>query len=385
MDTYWYIKSHVSTPLRVLLQISFTLSAFWNLNFVKIVIPPFCISEKLTGIHTVMLSFVSVIYPITLIIITCVLIELHARNNSFVHLLCKPFSITLKKMKVTALNSNAVIHALGTYVLLSSTANVWNLTALTFMTTVFMSIDGSVHNIFLYFDPNVVYLSWQHILYLLIAGAISVFLVLIPSLLLCVYPTRIYGKLSQCISTRLRLAIMTFAETLHCCFKDGLNGTRDWRSSAGLVILYSPVFLTVTRVLTISTGYQRDIALSCTLFITSLLVSYIRPCKSAIANLSLSYHCTVLGLLCQAYVLWDSDHSIGTKRLELTIIILPLISHILVFVWVCFTVSHYVCVHFGHPSRCKTMGSQLKIIVSQCFHKRHGGYKELLNTPNTNV
>ena len=373
---YVYIVSHVSAPLTVLFQISLTLSAFWNLSFLKPVIPPFCISEKLTGIHTLLLSFVAVIYPILLITIICVLIELHARNYRLFHILWKPFQIILSKTNITAVNTNAVIHAFATFVLVSSTANVYNMTVMMKITYVHTSIDGKLYSECLYSDPTVSCSSQQYVLYLLLPVVISIFLVLLPSLLLCVYPTRVYTKLSQCVSARVRLAITAFAEALHCCFKDGLNGTRDYRASAGLVILIFPACLLVNSAVEIATGYGWKIAGSCTFFVVSLLLSQIRPCKSAIANFSLAYHFTVLGILTLVNQIWEQEMSTRTESLELTIIILPLISHILVFIWVGYTVSHYVMLQCGYSPR-------LRMIASQCFHRNRGGYQALPNMANT--
>ena len=250
---YGYIVSHVSAPLKVLFQISLTLSAFWNLSFLRPVIPPLCISDKLTGIHTLLLSFVAVIYPILLITIICVLIELHARNYRLVLILWKPFKIILSKANITPgpVNTNAVIHAFATFILVSSTANVYILTVMVDFTNVHTSIDGKVYSKRLYSDSTVSYSSQQHLLYLLLPVVISFLLVLVPSLLLCVYPTRVYTKLSQCVSARVRLAITAFAEALHCCFK-----TRDYRASAGLVILLFPAVFLVISAVRIATGYD---------------------------------------------------------------------------------------------------------------------------------
>ena len=177
------------------------------------------------------------IYPILLITIICVLIVLHERNYRLFHILWKPFQIILSRTNITAVNTNAVIHAFATtFVLVSSTANVYNLSLMTKKSNVRTNIDGKVYSKRLYSDPTISYSSQQYLLYLLLPVVISIFLVLVPSLLLCVYPTRVYTKLSQCVSARVRLAITAFAEALHCCFKDGLNGTRDHRASAGLFI-----------------------------------------------------------------------------------------------------------------------------------------------------
>ena len=383
VPTYVNIVSHVSAPLRVLLQISLTLSAFWNLSFLKPVIPPFCISHKLTGIHTLLLSYVAFIYPILLITIICVLIELHARNYRLFHIIWKPFHIILSKTNITAVNTNAVIHAFATFVLVSSTANVYNLTVMTKTINVYTSIDGKVYSKCLYFDPTISYLSQQYLLYLLLPVVVSIFLVLVPSLLLCVYPTRVYTKLSQCVSARVRLAITAFAEALHCCFKDGLNGTPDYRASAGLVILIFPVGSLVNGAVHIATGYEWSIVTICTFFVVSLLLSQIRPCKSPVANFSLAYHFTVLGILALVNHIWDTEMSTRTESLELTIILLPLISHILVFIWVGYTVSHYVMLQCGYSPRHEQVLTRLRMIASQCFHRNRGGYQALPNMANT--
>ena len=52
-----------------------------------------------------------------------------------------------------------------------------------------------------------------------------------------------------------------------------------------------------------------------------------------IANLSLSYHSMVAGILSIALHLWKYDMSTGTEPLELAIVVLPAISHILMFAW----------------------------------------------------
>ena len=90
---YDYILSHVSAPIQMLFYSSLTLSGSWTLQFGKFTTPPFCISEKLTGIHIQMLSLVSSIYPLVLVVITCILMELHSRNCRIIWNLWKPFNV----------------------------------------------------------------------------------------------------------------------------------------------------------------------------------------------------------------------------------------------------------------------------------------------------
>ena len=231
-ETYLYelILSAVSRPVRMLFYVSLILSEFWNLNFFKSIIPPFCISHLLTGVHVQMFSFITITYPVVLVIITCILMELHARNCRIIHILWKPFSIILNKTNITAVASDAVIHAFATIILLSATTVLYTLNTITRKSRVFQSSDCHLFRSVMFSDPTVTWFSPKHISYVVLALIPFVLFLLIPSLLLCIYPTRLYRCLSRYLSPRKRLAITAFAEALHSCFKDGLNGTRDYRA-----------------------------------------------------------------------------------------------------------------------------------------------------------
>ena len=161
--------------------------------------------------------------------------------------------------------------------------------------------------------------------------------------------TRIYRYLSRFISARKRLAITAFDETLHSCFKDGPNGTRDYRALAGLLILLGVAI--TTSIWYVAKGYSLEFITGLELMSLSLIFSYTRPCKSTIANLSLSYHAMMIGILSIAVHLWQWDLSTGTETLMETFIILPVISHVLVFMWAMYTLINRIMSHFGYQFR----------------------------------
>ena len=78
--TYKYVLSHSHVFLAALLKFSLIVSSSWILQFLRFATPPFCISSKLTGIHIQMLSLVTAIYPVLLVSITYILMELHERK-----------------------------------------------------------------------------------------------------------------------------------------------------------------------------------------------------------------------------------------------------------------------------------------------------------------
>ena len=381
----YFISNHATEYTKILFKISQTLSELWSLLFFKSLIPPFCISEKLSSVHVQLLTVVPAIYVVVLVITIWVLMDLHARNYKVIHLLWKPFSLFFKHLKIEVFGSN-IIYAFATFTFLSSTTLVLNVGTLTLYSRFY--INSNITNTYtkvLYIDPSVVYYNHEHILYLVIAVVPCIFLVIIPALLLCVYPTRIYRRLSQLISTRKQLAITAFAEALHNCFKDGLNGTRDYRALAGLVILGLPVCsclsYLVWKIVAPATGLTRHIIDGYLVFALSLVMSYVRPCKSTLANFSLSYHAFVFGVLKFGMSYWG-DLSIKTKALEFIFIIIPLLSHMFVFVWMICIMCQYRINVLSQISLCHR--NTFLSVCKQCFCWRNrNGYQELPDSVST--
>ena len=332
-----YILCDVHPLLQFIFKVSLSLGQYWSIHsFFKFLVPPFCISNKLTGIHIQMLPLISAVYPVILVIITCILMELHARNCRIIHILWKPFSIILNKTNTTAVTGDAVIQAFASFILLSYFTVFYVLLIVSSTCIKVTKIHGSYSDKSkktLYFDPTIKCLSSEHVQYILIALVPFIFLTLIPSVILTLYPTRIYSRyISRCLSARIRLAITTFAEALHSCFKDGLNGTRDYRALSGLFMMLPIIYFIIRKILVII-GYSSDLAAAFFMISSSLLVAHVRPCRSWVANFSISFNVSVIGIICIAHYLWKFQLSVSTHTLELTFIIIPLLPHIVVLVW----------------------------------------------------
>ena len=186
-----------------------------------------------------------------------------------------------------------------------------------------------------------------------------------------------YKYLSRFLSARKRLAITAFAEALHNCFKDGLNGTQDYRALAGWVIVIPLVYPIVTNIIKcVTTGYRMNFISGLALMFFSFIISYTRPCKLTIANLSFSYHFMICGILNIAHHLWlyESDQSTGTETLEVTLIIVPAISHILVLTWVVYTLIHRIM-------KCCGYQYDLTYAIKQYFCRMWSGYQAIPGLP----
>ena len=152
----------------------------------------------------------------------------------------------------------------------------------------------------------------------------------------------VYRYLSRFLSARKQLAITTFAEALHNCFKDGLNGTRDYRALAGGPLIELAMHGGMAKFLVNATGYgfSHTVAAASVMFVV-FLVAYVKPCNLAIANISLCYHMMLLGIVIMFIYLWEYDLSSGTSILQATFIATLFIPHILVALWTGYALTKY--------------------------------------------
>ena len=212
-----------------------------------------------------MLNLVATAYPIVLVIITCILMELHARNCRIIHILWKPFSIILNKTNTIAVTGDAVIQAFASFILLSASTLLYNTVAALKQTHVYQSSDCSLYRAVVFSDPTVTWLSHRHLFYVVVVFVPFVLLFLIPSLLLCLYPHKTLQQVSLEVSecqkqtghhdicrgstqmfqgwferhSRLPITSRRVSFILYCWTSDDFRGhTLDWHRCGRWVRLY---------------------------------------------------------------------------------------------------------------------------------------------------
>ena len=280
---YHYIQSQHSPVGMWVMKVLLIPVEAWNLNFLKPVIPPFCLSERMRDIHVLALNSLSALYPIFLVVVLFLLIELHSRNYTIVRVAVKPFSIVLKRTSIKSVTGGAVLH---TFAFLSTTKNLFILYAIIRIFHIFKSTDGSVYKLVLYTDPTIEYLSPTHIMFMIIPLLQCLFLV---SVLLIIYPTRLYRCLSKFISPRKQLAVTIFVESLNSCFKDGLNGTVDYRACAGVAMFILPLF-DISDLILVTCLFSRVFHSAYVHFIFSQFYRYLFPMQDHSSRPLLTCH-----------------------------------------------------------------------------------------------
>ena len=113
-------------------------------------------------------------------------------------------------------------------------------------------------------------------------------IVLPPILILMAYPTRIFRRLQERLSSRISIAINTFVSTFQGCYKDGLNGTRDYRAMSGGILAFGVLMIVCANNPLVEVGDRQPILAWQTaiifLVLLTVAVALLKPYKSDAAN-----------------------------------------------------------------------------------------------------
>ena len=94
-------------------------------------------------------------------------------------------------------------------------------------------------NYVLYYDPTVESHALEYSIFAAIASSVLVIFIFLPTVLLILYPTRLFRKCASCCGFRRWYALHMFVESFQGQYKDGTNGTRD-RLWDGLCLISHP-------------------------------------------------------------------------------------------------------------------------------------------------
>ncbi len=224
------------------------------------------------------MEYIVAFYPLLLIVIMYICIQQHARGCRILVCLWRPFAYCFAPL-MRRFNWNpatSIVPIFASFLILSSSKILFVSYSLLHWGELYNLTRFGVlvhHPNMLYYDPNVTFFGQNHLPYALIAICVATTFVLLPSLLLCLYPTRVFQKcLNGC---RIRwFAIHAFADAFNGCYKDGTKGTRDYRSFAGLYLSLRILWIIIVYVnMTTSNAFLKLLTIA-VLFIFVLASPY---------------------------------------------------------------------------------------------------------------
>ena len=320
-----YVILNLSPFIQIITKVMYTVYGFWNLDFFRYVIPSFCVSENITPIQVVALEYVVAFYPLLLIITTFIGVELYARDCRLIVLLWRPFGRCLAfVLKGRELNFSFV-HAFSSFLLLSYSKILFVSLQLLSATKLFDAEGQRVGPTVVYYDASIEYFGSTHLPFALLAIFVLCVFVVLPALVLLLYPTRIFQRSLGCCRVRW-LALHAFADTFNGYYKNGTEGTRDYRFFAGLYLIFRILPLLIVLQISLYTWVLG--ITSCA--IVSLLFALLRPYKDNWINI---WDSVVFALFSLSFFWVMYGQYIASLPLEVVGVIatLPLI-YIVVFV-----------------------------------------------------
>ena len=211
-----------------------TLYGPWNLDFFRALYDSICISPHITNLQSTAIDGSIGLYPLVLLCVLYSVVKLHDRGSRVFATLWKPFHILLSRFRQKLNLKSSLIDTFATFLLLSYIKI--GITAFYILTpTQLWSPDGSYEWV-VYFDPSILYFGPSHIAYAIITLILSFMILVVPVILLFLYPYRWFQKCLNRFHLR-SLALNAFVDAFQGCYKDGTDVTRDCRYFAALQLL----------------------------------------------------------------------------------------------------------------------------------------------------
>ena len=242
---HMYIENELAGFSYVALQLLLVLCGIWSLDFFRSVIPPFCVSGNIKTVHALALEYLVAFYPIFLILITYVCIKLHDNNFRPVIWLWKPFRRHFAHLRRSWDSTASIINAFTTFLLLAFSKILFVSFTLFHISPVRHNYIDIPNKCVLYYDSTVECHTHEYTIFSALAGCVLVIFIICPIILLILYPTRLFRRCVSCCVFRRWHALHMFVESFQGQYKDGTNGTRDFRmvSASFLILRISTLFL----------------------------------------------------------------------------------------------------------------------------------------------
>ena len=255
-----------------------TFGGFLNLDFFPFIIPQFCISDRLTNLHVLTIEYLVALFPLFLTTLTYIIIQLHARDCRFLVFLWRPFRVCFAPLvrRYQWNPAESLVHVFVTFLVLSYSKILFVSTTLLRYTPIHTSTGALLAPRALYYDASVIFFSREHLPFALLAIFVLFTFNILPLLVVVLYPTRVFQKCLNCFRIRWH-AVHAFADAFNGCYKDGTNGTWDYRYFAG--------FYLFARIVTLFIKFQNFSSYVACYTVGITLFVFCRPYKTNMFNI----------------------------------------------------------------------------------------------------
>ena len=267
-------KNHLAV---ILYRVIASLYGFWNLDFFRTLYPLFCLNPNMSTLQVLALDYIIAAYPLFLILITYSLVELHAHNCKVVVWLWKPFRRCFIRFQRTYIQTS-LVDAFASFLLLSYVKFLS--VSFDFLVPVHLyDVHGESMEPYLYFDGTVEYFGKQHLPYAILAIITLITFNILPLLLLCFYPCRCFQKVLNYYGLRCQ-ALHIFMDAFHSGYKNGTEGTRDYRYLS-VVYLLMRIFFFILAALVLTSVDMACFIVGVLFTVFAIVITILRPYRTS--------------------------------------------------------------------------------------------------------
>ena len=315
---------------------------FWNLDFFRTLDLGICLGTN--TLQTMALDLAVGVYPLLLMMPTRLLICLYDRNFIFFVAMWKPFQMVLGFFQKNLEIRTSLIDALCTFFLLSNAKLLSSSFDLLVPVAVYQlnSAGNLSHTWRLYNDPTVHYFGQQHLPFAILAIVVLLVFVILPVLLLIVYPFRWFQKFLNLLPARWYV-LHTFVDSFQGCYKDGTEpGTCDFRWFASVLFLVRCLLLLI-GVSTFNSAYFPVATM--VLVVVAMLYIILSPFKISMGKL------TQLNVMFILLLALGYTSAIGCSFVEEKNLLLPYLGTLFIVAYLPLLYISAIILHWVYSNR----------------------------------
>ena len=279
-----------------------TIVGIVNLDIFRFVIPPLCISTSLKSINVLLLDYIIAVYPIILTVVIYVGIELHDRRCWMIIRLTTPLKCFWRR------NWNpreTILNTCATFLLLSYSKFLFVSFNLLVKVQSY-SCRGEIipDSAVLLFDPQIKFFHSEHAPYVVLALSMILIFVVLPPLLLLLYPTRFFRRCLSCCGVKRWDILHLVMDIFQGWYKAGTDGTYDYRPLSSLYMILRMVSAASYIALTVNAiqNSTLEFAMGVSHVFLGTMFLVVHPYKVKWMNNVDGLILTVLGVLILIYV-----------------------------------------------------------------------------------
>ena len=295
---------------RTITEVFVSISGVWNLDFFRLVYPPFCLQPDTNDLQVQAMDYLTAVYPLVLISLAYLLVLLYDRNVRFVVWLWKPVVPLFIRLRRQWNIKHSLVDAFATFLLLSY-VKILSVSVDILLPTVFFDRDrfqGPTFSPFI--QGSVSYFGTQHLPYACLALFFLLIFTLLPMALLFLYPCSCFQHFLNYTGFRCQ-TLHIFMDTFQGHYKNGTDGGRDLRFFSGIYLLIRGLVYASTAL-----AYQISSYGYTTMFLIGFtaIVALARPFKKFRYNFSDVFFLAIITMLFVSLISFSFSQTFITEK-----------------------------------------------------------------------